>query len=290
MLLKPLFVLSVTSLFSLSLFCHNAMAASELPTANAGKQFISVQDQQQPVWVKPWQGPHQRGAAIIVGPTDSPASGSGLIRYLRDEIPAFGWASLSIKPTEGLYRPNFATDAEEIPKAGEAQLTLSRHQQAPKFSSNQLLELRNFQQELMVDSLDQLQVIEAQFPGKRLLIVTDDSAGMVINLLFEAKLAKPDLLVVINPYREYEQIIAPQHRGLSIAQQLREIDIPILDLQSADAHQISMTESASRKALNKAKSSQYYRQYQLALNLDNQSGWEQVLHHIAGFSKVITAR
>ncbi|WP_076540606.1 DUF3530 family protein [Shewanella sp. UCD-KL21] len=288
--LKPLLVLSVTSLFSISLFCHSAMAASELPAANAEKQFISVQDQQQPVWVKPWQGSRQRGAAIIIGPTDSAASGSGLSRYLGNQIPVYGWASLSIKATEGLYRPNFATAAEEIPKAGKAQLSLNSQQKAPRFSSSQLLELRNFQQGLMVDSLNQLQGIEAQFPGKRLLIVSDDSAGMVINLLFEAKLAKPDLLVVINPYREYEQIIAPQHRGLSIGQQLSEIDIPILDLQSADAHQISITETASRKALNKAKSSQHYRQYRLALNLDNQSGWEQVLHHIAGFGKTITAR
>ncbi len=260
------------------------------PVPESEKQTITVQDQKIEVLVKPWQSKRQRGAAILVGPTDSQASGTGLIHFLRAEVPTYGWASISIKPTEGLYRPNFATKAEEITKAGEEQLSLEPHQNTPKYNSSQLLELRNFQLSVIDDCISQLEGIGAEYPGKRIIVATDDSAGMVINLLFEDKLPKPDLLVVVNPYREFDHIIEEQNRGLSIAQQLSEIDIPILDIQSANGHQISKAESKNRKDLNQLKSSHHYRQYMLELNLNNQSGWKEALNHIGSFARKIAGK
>ncbi|WP_285164213.1 DUF3530 family protein [Shewanella goraebulensis] len=275
-----------TSLVSASLLSESIFT----PISNSEKQQITVQDKTIEILVKPWQGKKQRGAVVVVGPSDTQASGRGFVRYLRQEIPAKGWASISLKPTEGLYRPNFATSVDQVTKAGEKQIALDPHQVTPKYSSSQLLELRNFQQNIMNECLAELDDIGAQFPGKRILIATDDSAGMVVNLLHQDKLAKPDLLVVINPYREFEQLVDEQSRDLSIAMQLKELDIPVLDLQSANANQVSISEAKDRKQQNEIKSSQLYRQYIMQLDLNNLGGWEEAMEYIEGFARKIVGR
>ena len=283
--------LTVKSLFLYlltSLCCQSVMAKSVyVPVPESEKQLVTITDQKIEVLVKPWQSKRQRGAAILVGPTDSQASGSGLIRFLRNDVPDYGWATISIKPTKGLYRPNFATSAEEVAKKGKVQLSIEANKKAEKYSSSQLLELRNFQQSVIEECLSQIESISSDYPGKRILVATDDSAGMIINLLFEDKLPRPDLLVIVNPYREYEQSIDAQNRGLSIAQQLSEIDIPILDIQSTDGHLISIAESELRSDANQLKTGNQYRQYVLELNLNNQSGWNEALDHISGFARTI---
>ncbi|MCL1067401.1 alpha/beta hydrolase family protein [Shewanella olleyana] len=292
--------------FSLSLFSFNAYSANYLyanlfsasllsesvftPVSDNEKQQIIVQDKPVEVLVKPWEGKKQRGAVVLIGPTDTHASGRGFIRYLRQEVPSKGWATISLKPTEGLYRPNFSTSADQVAKAGEKQIELDPHQVTPKYSSSQLLELRNFQQNVMNECLAQLDGIGAQYPGKRIIIAADDSVGMVVNLLHQDKLAKPDLLVVINPYREFEQLVDEQNRDLSIAMQLKELDIPILDLQSANANRVSVSEAEMRKQQNRIKSSHHYRQYVLQLDLNHQGGWEEALKHIEGFARKIVGR
>ncbi|MEZ9139768.1 MULTISPECIES: DUF3530 family protein [unclassified Shewanella] len=294
-------LLALTSLFSFNalsnnLFNSTLLSASLLsdsvfiPISDAEKQQITVQDQTIEVLVKPWQGKKQHGAVFLVGPTDTHASGRGIIRYLRQQIPSKGWASISIKPTEGLYRPNFATSADQVTKAGEKQLELNAYQITPKYSSSQLLELRNFQQNVINECLAQLEAIGEQFPGKRIIIAADDSAGMVINLLHQDKLQQPDLLVVINPYREFEQLIDEQSRDLSIPLQLAELDFPILDLQSENGNIESIAETPARKQSNQMKTSHRYRQYLLQLDLNNQGGWDEALEHIEGFARKMVGR
>ncbi|KPZ73609.1 MULTISPECIES: DUF3530 family protein [Shewanella] len=276
-----------TFILTLSIGTNTFAESLFAPVSDEQKQQIIVQDKPIDVIVKPWQGRKQRGSAIILGPTESDATGLESSRYMRLQLPLSGWATISIKPTEGLYRPNFATDADQINKAGEKQLTLDAHQMTPKYTSSQLLELNNFQQKVIEESIAQIEGVAAQYPGKRIIIAADDSAGMVVNLLHQDKLTKPDLLVIINPYREFEQLIDEQNRGLSIAKQLAGLDIPVLDLQSANGHKAALAQSIERKNSNLVKSANLYRQYLLQLDLSHQGGWDEALDHIEGFARKI---
>ncbi len=253
-------------------------------------KFITIDGKQSEILVRSWQSKKHFGSAVIVAASDTDADAAGLASYLRTNINSLGWASISLTPAKGLYRPNYATKPEEITKAGTEQLQLSSDKSVPKYESSQLLELRNFQQTNLNEALNQLPATTSLFPGGKIMIVLDDSAGMIINLLYDKKIPTPDVLVIINPYREYEYLIDPQSQRKSIAEQLVTMSIPILDIQSADAHPNSIEQAPTRLNYNQVKPARYYRQYQMSLDLSNASGWEEALNQIEGFSRTVIGR
>ncbi|UJF22710.1 DUF3530 family protein [Shewanella sp. OMA3-2] len=251
---------------------------------------ITVAEKEIDVLVRPWSGKQQFGLAIIIGPSDSQAESMGLVGFLRHQLNAKGWATVSLTPPKGLYRPNFATESEQIKKAGDAQLSLPAQQAVPKYNSAQLLELRNFQQANLTEALNQLTTISQPYPGAKIIIAFDDSAGMVTHLLFEKKIPSPELLILVNPYREYEDLIDESNQRKQIAEQLVMMSIPILDLVSPDAHPLAQANAPVRKQYNQVKPIKYYRQYQLDLTLANASGWQEALERIEGFSRSVIGR
>ncbi len=285
-------------------FCHIVMIAVGLwalvPLASAQQKyahvnsneikFITVDGKQSEVLVRSWQSKKQFGSLMIVGPSDTDADANGLASYLRTQINTRGWASISLTPAKGLYRPNYATKPEDINKAGSEQITLSTNKSIPKYTSEQLLELRNFQQAALSEAINQLGSTVSLFPGASILVAIDDSAGMITNLLYDKKIPTPDVFVVVNPYREFEYLIDPQSQRKSIAEQLVTMSLPILDIQSSDAHPISITEAPTRLNYNQVKPARYYRQYQMSLDFSNQSGWEEALDQIEGFSRTVIGR
>ena len=269
----------------------NASAQQKYAHLNSNEiKFITVDGKQSEVLVRSWQSKKQFGSLMIVGPSDTDADANGLASYLRTQINTRGWASISLTPAKGLYRPNYATKPEDIAKAGSEQITLSTNKSIPKYTSEQLLELRNFQQAALSEAINQLGSTVSLFPGASILVAIDDSAGMVTNLLYDKKIPAPDVFVVVNPYREFEYLIDPQSQRKSIAEQLVTMSLPILDIQSSDAHPISITEAHTRLNYNQVKPARYYRQYQMSLDFSNQSGWEEALNQIEGFSRTVIGR
>ncbi|MGL6011915.1 MAG: DUF3530 family protein, partial [Shewanella oncorhynchi] len=134
------------------------------------------------------------------------------------------------------------------------------------------------QEDFLVKSMSQLDAVGADYAGKRILITADQSAGLLISLLSQKKIADPDVLIVINPYREDEQ------RNQALAEQLAKLTLPILDIQSPDGHPASLETADNRKKLAVTLESPNYRQTTLALNLDNESAWQNCLNAIKGFS------
>ncbi|WP_350431794.1 DUF3530 family protein [Shewanella sp. H8] len=253
-------------------------------------KFISIDGKQTEVLVRSWESKKHFGSAVIIAASDTDADAAGLASYLRTNINQRGWASISLTPAKGLYRPNYATKPEEITKAGTEQLQLSSNKSTPKYDSSQLLELRNFQQSSLSEALNQLTSTISLFPGGNILIVIDDSAGMVTNLLYDKKIPTPDVLVIVNPYREFEHLIDLQSQRKSIAEQLVTMSIPILDIQSSDANPNSIEQASTRLNYNQVKPARYYRQYQMSLDLSSPSGWEEALNQIEGFSRTVIGR
>ena len=285
--------LSLLLIVTVSLLMAMASVKAQQPYAYLSAdeiKFITIDGKQSEILVRSWQSKKHFGSAVIVAASDTDADAAGLASYLRTNINSLGWASISLTPAKGLYRPNYATKPEEITKAGTEQLQLSSDKSIPKYESSQLLELRNFQQTNLNEALNQLPATTSLFPGGKIMIVLDDSAGMIINLLYDKKIPTPDVLVIINPYREYEYLIDPQSQRKSIAEQLVTMSIPILDIQSADAHPNSIEQAPTRLNYNQVKPARYYRQYQMSLDLSNASGWEEALNQIEGFSRTAIGR
>ena len=251
-------------------------ASSYLP-ANEIKQ-ITIDDQPLELLVRSWEGRKKLGAAIILPATNGTADAPGLMAFVRRNINAAGWASLSLTPPTEPPAPNFATPATEVATAGSAQLTTPSNKPSqkvkPEDSNKHLLE----QEDFLVKSMSQLDSVGSDYPGKRVLITADQSAGLLISLLSQKKIADPDVLIVINPYSEDET------RNQAIAEKLAKLTMPILDIQSPDGHPASLETAEQRKTLAVTLEAPNYRQTTLALNLDNESAWQNCLTAIRGFA------
>ncbi|BDQ67771.1 alpha/beta hydrolase family protein [Shewanella xiamenensis] len=251
-------------------------ASSYLP-ANEIKQ-ITIDDQPLELLVRSWEGRKKLGAAIILPATNGTADAPGLMAFVRRNINAAGWASLSLTPPTEPPAPNFATPATEVATAGSAQLTTPSNKPSqkvkPEDSNKHLLE----QEDFLVKSMSQLDSVGSDYPGKRVLITADQSAGLLISLLSQKKIADPDVLIVINPYSEDET------RNQAIAEKLAKLTMPILDIQSPDGHPASLETAEQRKTLAVTLEAPNYRQTTLALNLDNESAWQNCLSAIRGFA------
>lgn len=210
--------------------------------ANEIKQ-ITIDNQPLELLVRSWEGRKKLGAAIILPATNGTADAPGLMAFVRRNINAAGWASLSLTPPTEPPAPNFATPATEVTTAGSAQLTSPSNKPSqkvkPEDSNKHLIE----QEDFLVKSMSQLDSVGADFPGKRVLITADQSAGLLISLLSQKKIADPDVLIVINPYSEDET------RNQAIAEKLAKLTMPILDIQSPDGHPASLETAAQRKTL-----------------------------------------
>ncbi len=239
---------------------------------------ITINKQPFELLVRPWEGRKKRGVAIILPATNGTADAPGVMAFVRRNINAAGWASLSLTPPTEPPTPNFATPAAEVASAGVSQLTTPSNKPtqriSPEISSKQLLE----QEAFLIKSISQLGAVGKNYPGKRVLITADKSAELLITLLSEQRILSPDVLVVVNPYSEDER------RNLALAEKLAKLRIPILDIQSPDGHPLSRETAAKRKALALTYDTPKYRQILLDLSLDNESAWQDCLGAIKGFS------
>ncbi|QYJ79275.1 DUF3530 family protein [Shewanella acanthi] len=247
-----------------------------LPTKEV--QQIKVDNQQLDLLVRPWEGKKKLGAAIILPATNGSADSPGVMAYIRRNINPAGWASLSITPPIDPPSPNFATDAKEVASAGEGQLTNPSNKPSQKRKPEESDKQLQSQESLLVKSMEKLAAVSDEYPGKRVLVTAEQSAALIIKLLSDNKITPPDVLVVINPYSLDDK------RNQELPEKLAKLQLPILDIQSPDGHPASLETAELRKTLALSLEAPNYRQNQLALNLDNESAWQNCLQLIRGFA------
>lgn len=231
--------------------------------------------------VRSWRGHHQYGTAILLADLGQHADPSGVTAYLRRHLNDKGWATISLSAPHAAPTINHKTDAEEINKAGEQQLVLKATQRLPHLSPDEWQNLRQQQNNQFIQIMDRLDALGQPYPGKRMLIATDQSAGLMIQLLYAGTLPKPDLLVLINPY------LTPAQDNAHLAEQLAQLAIPVLDILSPDATPNAIATAAERRALSPQNQPLRYQQQPLALNLDQPSAWQNTLALIDGFARRI---
>ena len=166
---------------------------------------IKVNEQQQQLLVRSWRGKHQYGNIILLaGPGQVPDT-PGLISYLRRSLNLDGWASINLTAPMPLPKASFETAAKSITQAGDGQLALGAHQSTPGFTTEEFAAFVEERQQQMQSSLNQISPHSDQYPGKQIILATNQTAAMLITLIGSQQLAAPDLLVVFNPYLAQQQ-------------------------------------------------------------------------------------
>jgi len=262
-----------TSKHSSSAYAH--LASDEVVEISVGEGVAHI-------LVRAWDGRKKLGAAILLANPGMSASPAGLVDFLRHELPHTGWATLSLTPPKHIAIPNLVTQADEITKAGEKQLSQKSTEAIALYSAEKWQEMREQQEEFIMQSMDKLDALGGPYPGKRLLITTDQGAGLAISLLSRNKLPKPDILIIINPF-----MINPEENQ-ALAKQLGELNIPVLDIQSNDGHSASKETLEARRRLSPQQAPYLYSQQSLSLDLSQEAAWHTSLKLIEGFAARIS--
>jgi hypothetical protein len=269
----------------LSTFSINSWAAEQVtshPKYNYLESeeviLIEVGKQKSEVLVRSWVGKKELGAAILFSNPGMNADSAGLQAFLRRELPHTGWATIAITPPKKVSRLNFSTSPEDISKAGEGKFNPNNAERTPQYSKAQWEKIREKQEAFITNTMNKLDEIGTPYPGKRILIATNQGAGFVISMLSKNILAKPDILVLINPF------MGTTHENLGLPKLLATLDIPVLDIQSADGHVASQKTTTDRRLLSPQNEPYRYRQQLMLLNLDHAEAWQTCLDLIEGFA------
>ncbi len=242
---------------------------------------IDVGKQKSEVLIRSWVGKKKLGAAIMFASTGMDADSAGLQAFLRRELTHTGWATISVTPPNSVTTPNFATTPEDIAKAGEGGRIQKSSEPTRQFTDESWLKIREKQELFVVQSMDQLDALGKPYPGKRMLITTAQGAGLTISLLSKNKLAKPDILVIINPF------MRKISENQALPKLLAELEIPVLDIQSRDGHSASLDTVKIRRELSPHNSPYRYSQQLMSLNLTQETAWQSCLELIEGFAQRI---
>ncbi|MBT1444181.1 DUF3530 family protein [Shewanella sp. JM162201] len=245
------------------------------------QRSISIEGKTLPVLVRPWEGKQQYGAVIIFADTGFGPDAPGLVAYLRDGLSPIGWASISMTPPQNPPHPSFTTAPEQVTQAGDKQLASHQGEAMATHSKEEWQKHVDTQLKFVEQSLGELAQIGAAYPGKRILVAMDRSAGLVIKLLADGRIAQPDLLVTINPYSE-----SPEFDAL-LPGLIATLEVPVLDIQAPDANRASLASAALRLASSSMKDALSYRQLLLALNISEPDAWADSLSAIRGFAATI---
>ena len=242
---------------------------------------IEVEKKQSEVLLKSWIGKKKLGAAILLSNPGMNADSAGLQAFLRRQLPHAGWASIAITPPNKIPTPNFATSPTEIPKVGKLNNTQINTEHTQRFSQKQWMKIREKQAAFIVATMGKLDDIGSPYPGKRLLITTNQGAGLIISILSKNLLPKPDILIIINPFMTTgtENEILPKL--------LAKLDIPVLDIQSPDGHVASQKTIINRRILSPHNEPYRYRQQLIQVNLNHLEAWQTCLDLIEGFAHTI---
>ncbi|MEC4725532.1 alpha/beta hydrolase family protein [Shewanella sp. D64] len=272
-----LVVISTRSLAAEQVTSHpkySYLASEEVISIEVGKQKSEV-------LVRSWTGKKKLGAAILFSNPGMNADSAGLQAYLRRELPHTGWATIAITPPKRVSTLNFATAPGDISKPGEGKYNPNNGERTPQYSKEQWINIREKQETFIADTMNQLDEIGTPYPGKRILIATGQGAGFVISMLSKNRLTKPDVLVLINPF------MSTKHENLELPKLLAELDIPVLDIQSADGHIASQETKENRRLLSPQNAPYRYRQQRMLLNLNQTEAWQTCLDLIEGFAHSI---
>ncbi|MDF0533050.1 DUF3530 family protein [Shewanella sp. A32] len=261
------------------------LVAASAPATDADKAEVSqIQIDSKPVTVltREWQYRIHRGSVIIIPPPGQQAMSPGLLNYLRQNLNLSGWTTFSLTPPAQPQEPNFTTAATEVSKAGDGKTPPPGNSTLSKRSDADWQQLQKSQEDYLRQGLTQLQSSAQAFAGKQLLIAEGASAALVLNLLTRKGIAKPDLLVLINPYSE------PSAANAEIPAQLAKLPLTVLDLQSRDANSASLSTQPQRQQVFEAHPGYRSRQRLLALDLTQQTAYERCLQLINQMGSSIT--
>jgi hypothetical protein len=217
--------------------------------------------------VKKYTSANSKGVAILLPEWQQGATNPKAINYLRNALPAKGWSTIAIQPSN---KPdNYPSTAITVMEQKEEnQLTLKAYKS--KLSS----------------MLNAVMNTAKEYPGIVLVIAQGNNAALLVDLYSQEGSQRPNALIMLSSYRQsnHELINSVNEE---FARQLAFTELPVLDLYLTHDNPVVLAKAAQRKSFAKQEMKVYFRQRQLNNTVTGYYPEKELLNQINSWLKAI---
>ncbi len=215
--------------------------------------------------VKRYTSVNSKGVVILLPEWQQGATNPKAINYLRNALPAKGWSTIAIQPSNKPENyPSTAITVAEQKK--ENQLVLKEY----KIKLNSML--------------NAVMNTAREYPGIVLVIAQGNNAALLVDLYNQDDSQQPNALIMLSSYRQSNPALinsANEH----FAHQLAATELPVLDLYLKHDNPLVLSKAAQRKAFSKQEMKVYYRQRQLNNSVTGYYPEDELLSQINSWLK-----
>ncbi len=217
--------------------------------------------------VKRYTSANSKGVVILLPEWQQGATNPKAINYLRNELPAKGWSTIAIQPSnkpEGY--PSSAITVEQ--QKEENQLALKEYKSKLNSMLNAVMNTAR------------------KYPGIVLVIAQGNNAALLIDIYSQDSSLQPNALIMLSSYRQSNHALINSVNE-QFAHQVASSELPILDLYLKYDNPLVLNKAAQRKAFSKQEMKVYYRQRQLNNTVTGYYPEEELFSQINSWLKAI---
>jgi len=217
--------------------------------------------------VKKYTSANSKGVAILLPEWQQGATNPKAINFLRNALPAKGWSTIAIQPSNKPENyPSTAITVVEQKK--ENQLTLKDYKS--KLSS----------------MLNAVMNTAKEYPGIVLVIAQGNNAALLVDLYSQEGSQLPNALILLSSYRQSNHGLINSVNE-DFARQLAFTELPVLDLYLTNDNPLVLAKAAQRKSFAKQEMKVYFRQRQLNNTITGYYPETELLSQINSWLKAI---
>ena len=217
--------------------------------------------------VKRYTSANSKGVVILLPEWQQGATNPKAINYLRNALPAKGWSTIAIQPSN---KP------ENYPST---EITVAEQKK-----ENQLV-LKEYKSKLN-SMLNAVMNTAREYPGIVLVIAQGNNAALLVDIYSQDDSQQPNALIMLSSYRQSNHALI---NGVNenFARQVASTELPILDLYLKHDNPLVLNKAAQRRAFSKQEMKVYYRQRQLNNTVTGYYPEEELLSQINSWLKAI---
>ena len=217
--------------------------------------------------VKRYTSANSKGVVILLPEWQQGATNPKAINYLRNALPAKGWSTIAIQPSNKPENyPSTAITVEEQKKANQLVL------KAYKSKLNSML--------------NAVMNTARKYPGIVLVIAQGNNAALLVDIYSQDDSQQPNALIMLSSYRQSNHALINSINE-KFAHQVASSELPILDLYLKHDNPLVLSKAAQRKAFSKQEMKVYYRQRQLNNSVTGYYPEEELLSQVNSWLKAI---
>ncbi|WP_232769268.1 DUF3530 family protein [Colwellia sp. Bg11-28] len=217
--------------------------------------------------VKRYTSANSKGVVILLPEWQQGATNPKAINYLRNALPAKGWSTIAIQPSN---KP------ENYPST---EITVAEQKK-----ENQLV-LKEYKSKLN-SMLNAVMNTAREYPGIVLVIAQGNNAALLVDIYSQDDSQQPNALIMLSSYRQSNHALI---NGVNenFARQVASTELPILDLYLKHDNPLVLNKAAQRRVFSKQEMKVYYRQRQLNNTVTGYYPEEELLSQINSWLKAI---